>query len=79
MHEWSLVSGIYFSEFVWFPNGTPALPASDHGDAKALLSFGGWITVSNIVSPLLVYVDRFVIWSFISMEAVAWYARLMKW
>ena len=39
----------------------------------ALLTFGGWITVSNIVSPLLVYVDRFVIGSFISMEAVAWY------
>lgn len=42
-------------------------------DIIALLTFGGWITVSNIVSPLLVYVDRFVIGSFISMEAVAWY------
>jgi O-antigen/teichoic acid export membrane protein len=42
-------------------------------DIIVLLTFGGWVSVSNIVSPLLVYVDRFVIGSFISMEAVAWY------
>ena len=39
----------------------------------SLLSFGGWITVSNIVSPILVYVDRFVIGTLVSMAAVTWY------
>jgi len=43
-------------------------------EAIALLTFGGWVTVSNIVNPLLVYADRFIIGSFISMAAVAWYA-----
>jgi O-antigen/teichoic acid export membrane protein len=38
-----------------------------------LLRFGGWITVSNIVNPLLVYADRFVIGALLSMEAVTWY------
>lgn len=40
---------------------------------KELLSFGGWMTVSNIVGPLLVYVDRFLIGIFASMAAVSYY------
>lgn len=41
---------------------------------KQLLGFGGWITVSNIVSPLMVYSDRFVIGSQIGLSAVAHYS-----
>ncbi|MGA8891041.1 MAG: flippase [Anaeromyxobacteraceae bacterium] len=41
--------------------------------APGLLKFGGWMTVSNIVSPLMVYFDRFVIGSLVSMSAVAFY------
>ena len=39
-----------------------------------LMRFGGWMTVTNIVSPLLVYVDRIFIGSMISVTAVAYYA-----
>ena len=39
-----------------------------------LISFGGWMTVSNIVGPLMVYLDRFLIGAVISMTAVAYYA-----
>ncbi len=42
--------------------------------AKSLLSFGGWLTVSNIVSPLMVYMDRFLIGAMITMTAVTYYA-----
>jgi O-antigen/teichoic acid export membrane protein len=38
-----------------------------------LMHFGMWMTVTNIVSPIMVYVDRFIIGSFISMAAVAYY------
>lgn len=38
-----------------------------------LLSFGGWMTVSNIISPLMVYFDRFLIAAIISVAAVAYY------
>jgi O-antigen/teichoic acid export membrane protein len=38
-----------------------------------LFSFGGWITVSNMVGPILMYLDRFLIGSLLSMEAVAYY------
>ena len=38
-----------------------------------LLHFGLWMTVTNIVSPLMVYVDRFIIGSILSMAAVTYY------
>lgn len=38
-----------------------------------LLKFGGWMTVTNIVGPLMVYIDRFLIGSLISVTAVAYY------
>jgi O-antigen/teichoic acid export membrane protein len=46
-----------------------------HGAAVGpLLRFGGWMTVSNIVSPLMVTLDRFVIGAMVSVAAVAYYA-----
>ncbi len=42
--------------------------------AKQLLNFGGWMTLTNVVGPLMVYLDRFVIGAMISMTAVAYYA-----
>lgn len=40
---------------------------------KPLFSFGGWLTVSNIIGPLLLYADRFLIASLLSVAAVAYY------
>jgi len=39
-----------------------------------LFSFGGWVMVSSIVGPILVYLDRFLIGSLSSMTAVAHYS-----
>lgn len=39
-----------------------------------LFRFGGWMTVSNVISPLMVYVDRFVIGIAISSAAITYYA-----
>ena len=38
-----------------------------------MLRIGGWMTVSNVVSPLMVYLDRFLIGALLSMSAVAFY------
>jgi O-antigen/teichoic acid export membrane protein len=38
-----------------------------------ILRFGGWLTVSNIISPMLTYLDRFLIGSIVSVGAVAYY------
>lgn len=42
--------------------------------AKQLLGFGGWIAVSSFVSPLLTYIDRFVIGALVTVAAVGFYA-----
>ncbi len=50
----------------------PALP--DRVMASLLLGFGGWLTVTNIVGPLMTYLDRFVIGSMSDLASVAYYA-----
>jgi O-antigen/teichoic acid export membrane protein len=39
-----------------------------------LFKFGGWMTVSNIISPVMVQMDRFAIGAMLSMAAVTYYA-----
>jgi O-antigen/teichoic acid export membrane protein len=56
------------------------MPDLRHGIAwrtqaiRRLLHFGGWMTVSNVVGPLMVILDRFVIAAVVSVTAVAYYA-----
>jgi len=38
-----------------------------------LFAFGGWVTISNIISPILVYFDRFLIGSLLTLAAVSYY------
>ncbi len=38
-----------------------------------VVSFGGWMTLSNIVSPIMMYLDRFVIGALLTVSAVAYY------
>jgi O-antigen/teichoic acid export membrane protein len=47
---------------------------SPPGELRALISFGGWVTISNIVSPLMVYADRFLIGSLRGLSSVAYYS-----
>jgi len=53
-------------------HGTPT--PIDSRAARTLLGFGAWMTVSNVVSPLMVSVDRFFVGGFLSIAAVAYYA-----
>lgn len=45
---------------------------------RELMGFGFWITTSNVVQPLLSYMDRFLIGSVISVTAVAYYTAPME-
>ncbi|MEW8027579.1 MAG: flippase [Candidatus Thiodiazotropha sp.] len=45
----------------------------DSSQLRPLFGFGGWMTVSNIVVPLMVSMDRFVIGAVLSVTAVAFY------
>jgi len=46
----------------------------DRSELRLLTWFGGWVTVSSIVSPLLVYMERFMIGMLLSISAVTYYA-----
>lgn len=64
----------------WALIGLNVFPALRHGLAvhketiKPMLSFGGWLTVSNLISPFLVYLERFFIGSILTMEALGYYS-----
>jgi O-antigen/teichoic acid export membrane protein len=45
----------------------------DRDIARELVSFGSWLTATNIVSPLMVSFDRFFVSGLISVSAVAYY------
>ncbi len=47
--------------------------SADFGVFPRLFAYGGWLTVANIVGPLLQYVDRFAVALLISLAAVAYY------
>lgn len=77
---WALVAGrwvacLFHAWFAW-----RVLPANhgplrfEMGEICPLLAIGGWLTVSNIVSPLMGYADRFIIAGLVSAAAVAYYA-----
>jgi O-antigen/teichoic acid export membrane protein len=53
--------------------GVTARPAFSRTAARDLLGFGAWMTVSNIIGPLMVSFDRFVIGGMISVAAVTYY------
>jgi O-antigen/teichoic acid export membrane protein len=45
----------------------------DWSMVKPLLAFGGWLSRSNTVSPLLVYLDRFLLGAISGLTAVGYY------
>ena len=46
---------------------------SENREIIKLFSFGAWMTLSNILSPLMVIADRFIISAFIGASVVAYY------
>jgi O-antigen/teichoic acid export membrane protein len=45
----------------------------DFTKVRMLFSYGGWITVTNVLNPLLTALDRMVVGGMLSAEAVAFY------
>jgi O-antigen/teichoic acid export membrane protein len=41
--------------------------------AKPMFQLGGWMSVSNLIGPVMVYFDRFLMGAWISVAAVAFY------
>lgn len=45
----------------------------ERGLLRSLLGYGGWLTVSSVVSPILNYLDRFFIASLLTITALGYY------
>jgi O-antigen/teichoic acid export membrane protein len=58
--------------------GRGSLGGLDRAVTRELLHFGGWLTVSNVVGPFLVLLDRFVVGAVVSIGAVAYYATPLE-
>jgi len=50
----------------------------DRGEIRPLLAFGGWMTISNLISPMMVQMDRFLIGMIISVTAVTYYTTPLE-
>lgn len=76
----TLVASRYAGLIAYYILGRVLLPVlrsplewrSSH--VRPLLSFGGWLTVSNMLSPLMSGMDRFYLGALLSVKAVAYYA-----
>ena len=62
------VSNVVGSNIIGLPR------SSAKRQLRELLAFGGWMSTSNIVSPIMVYFDRFFIAALDSLKAVAYYS-----
>jgi O-antigen/teichoic acid export membrane protein len=54
--------------------GLTGLGAPHGAAAREMLGYGAWLTVSNVVGPLMVYIDRFVIAGLLAVSWVAYYS-----
>jgi O-antigen/teichoic acid export membrane protein len=69
---------VYFAAiFRAFPDPRSNLRI-DIACVRPLLGFGAWITVSSVITPAMVYLDRFLIGSLMSMAALAAYSVPME-
>jgi len=63
---------------VYRAEGPLSLAAFDRHQANRLLSYGGWVTVSSVIGPLLTSLDQFLIASLAGVSALAHYAVPMN-
>lgn len=76
------ISGLVVSRVlgtvVWLRSLSAVLPFSrdraQRGDINQLFRFGGWLSVSGIVGPLMVHADRFYLAGLFPPASVAYYA-----
>jgi O-antigen/teichoic acid export membrane protein len=75
---WLVISRLFFAvaHLVLYRRVMPSVPKRvvfELETVKPLLFYGGWVTVANIVSPILLYLDRFLIGFTLSVTLVGYY------
>jgi O-antigen/teichoic acid export membrane protein len=76
----TIVSRIFFTIAVavtmpWIYHGFYSrIQPADGETLKKLWSFGGWVFISQVISPLYLYIDRIFIGMFLTLHAVSFYS-----
>lgn len=65
------LSVLFFRCRVHVFKGEP--PSFSRSQASGLLRFGGWVTVTSLIGPMMVILDRFVISAALGAKAVTYY------
>ncbi|MBN2031112.1 flippase [bacterium] len=73
-----IATGVYFFLCLKIYPNCKHKPHMDLPLLKKLLSYGGWITISGVVSPLLVYLDRLFIGSMLSVGLLTYYSAPLE-
>ena len=60
------------------PGGAVLASRLDWGEARKLLSYGGWMFATNVINPALASADQFIIGSVMGVASVAHYAVPMN-
>jgi O-antigen/teichoic acid export membrane protein len=68
-----LVAGVLYAALSIRCLNSLRIPRVDFTQIRHLAVFGGWISISNLLTPVFVYFDRFLIGSLISLAAVGFY------
>lgn len=63
----------FLISYFWVKRYIALTLAVDRICLKRLLGFGGWLTVSSIIGPVMVYLDRFILSAMIGAKSVAFY------
>jgi O-antigen/teichoic acid export membrane protein len=63
-HYWACIHFFPYLKIISYPNVK---------ELKALISFGGWVTLSNLSIPAIVYLDRFLIASLLVISDLSYY------
>lgn len=67
--------GVVFLFFACIRHVAPGVaPSFSRYEASELLKFGGWVTVSSLISPVMVMADRFIIGAVLGAKSVTHYA-----
>lgn len=76
----ALLAGRVAEWLIFFTASLATLPGARAGvraerrHVPGLLTFGGWMTVANLVAPILLHIDRFLIGALRTVTEVAYYA-----
>jgi O-antigen/teichoic acid export membrane protein len=74
----SLISAVLMLSFIARTEPIISLRAFDKGRVKELFGYGAWVSVSNVISPLLTTIDQIIIGRMLGAAAVAYYSVPMN-